>query len=517
MIKLAQYEIFKISTTRLAEANYNISLSYNQAVINNEVVKLGSSQALRKIREYCQYTDEQEFISEYISIHVDKKAHYKHIKRFGLYVNGKKFVRYSCGAGNARNENVFLIREDIYSTINTIMKCGVNNKLKLVKNKYSAYFALTTSSSYVISKDLNVCVIPDYTITFTHKFDYITYVEDLNDCTVERKDVEIKDYPPFDGMGVMSVECAEQIAQDLELDYIPSACIIRNCWIKGCTATMDFKAFAEKFKVHTVKDVWGKEYDIRELDMILTESQFKLWKGYKSWEEYHNKILENNIQWGVARVSPKKDKTHAFTNYQFIQVLDLSDEDVVNICKPTVDWLRDIMGRDVMTSLLYMCGTENQIEYDKISDPATKALILNNRLIEDSYIKTKLTRSINKKIREAYSGKLIVDGNFSFMLSDPFALLQWALGLQVTGLLKEKQYFNGFWNKRDCNRVAAMRSPLTHYSEVNTLNLVNDEETNEWYKYLVDGCTIYNIYGDDTFRHADSDKTIVRLCSDIQK
>lgn len=506
MIKLPQYEVFKISTTRLERANYNISLTYEQAVINDEVVSLGSSQALRKIREYCNYSEEDKFISEYISIHVDLKKHYQHIKRYGVYVNGKKYVRFSCGAGNARNENVFLIQEDIFEDINEIMRCGVNRNLKLVKNKYSAYFALTTSSSYPVSKDLRVCVIPDYTVTLNHTFDYITYQSDIDDCTVERKQMDIQDYPPFDGMGVMDYKCAMDIAKDIDLDYIPSAFIIRNCWIKGCTAVMDFELMAKEHNSYLVKDVWGDEYDIRELDLILTESQFKLWKGYDSWEDYHSNIVANGIGWAVARFSPKKDKTHAFTNYQFLQVLDLNDEQIKSICQPTVDWLKGIMGGDVMTSLLYMLGTDKELSYKDISDKSLRALVLNNQLINDSFIKTKIIRSINKKIREAYSGKLIVDGNFSFMLSDPYALLQWALGLEVTGLLKENQHFNGFWNKRNVTEVAGMRSPLTHYSEVNTLHLVDDETTNKWYKYLLDGCTIYNIFGDDTFRHADSDK-----------
>lgn len=514
MIKMPLYKIFKINTERLDREEYDIHLSFNQACINGELVEIASNQALRKLMKIMKKkhiaSEEENFIPCYICIHVDKKKHYKHIKKNGLYINGKKFIRYSCGAGNARNNNVFMIWEELYDDLYWFMSCGIKEKIKVVKNKWSAYFALTTSSSYPIPEP-RVCVIPDYKMDVNKIFDYITYDETKDEYHIERKPVEVKGYVPFDGMGLVSVEYMRKISEHLQMDYIPSAMVIRQCWIKGLVACMDFKEFSKEISgnTRTIDDLWGKSYDINDIDIVLTESQFKMWHGYDSWEDYVSKYRERGIEWGCAKVSPKKDKTNAFTNYQFIQVLDLDDTDIENLCKKTIDWLGNISGGDVMSMILYMCGNEKPIELENISDSSIKALIYNNKLVNDNYIKQKIVRSLNKKIREAYSGRLLVDGNFSFMISDPYALLEYAMGLEPKGLLNEFEHYNGFWNKRNVDKVVGMRSPLTHYSEVNLLNLKNDYKTSKWYKYLDVGCTVFNIYGDDTFRSADADDVIV--------
>lgn len=495
------YEIFKISTHRLHRGNYNLTLSYEQAVINAEVVGLSSSQTLRKIREVCNYSNEEKFIKEYLSIKVENKSHYRYIKKHGIIINNHKYVRFGCSAGNARSEVVFMIQESIYDKIHQIMLCDVQ-KFKMVPAKFTTYYTLNSSSTYPI-REPRVVVLPDYVETISHVFDWIN-----PDRTIETKMLNIDDYPPFDGQGLVDIEFAEKIAEDIELDYVPSAYVVRNTFIKGGLLTMDFKKFAKEIagKEELIADLWGKAYNINDVDMILTESQFKLWKGYSSWDDYVIASHKYGLSWGITKFTHKRDETHAFTNYQFLQVLGLDDEQIKGLCKPTLDWIDDILGGDVMKSILYMGGIDSEIEIDRVHDNSLLSLIYNNELIQDTYIQTKIIRSINKKIRQAYSGKLIVDGNFSHMGSDPYALLEYAFGIEVKGLLKDKEHYNGFWNDRGVKKVSACRSPLTHYSEVNELNCIQNESTEDWYQYLHHCVTIYNIFGCDTQIHADSDK-----------
>ena len=88
MIKNELYQIYKISSTRFDRCNYNLTLSYEQAIINQEVVSLSSSQLLRKMRKVCGYSQKETFIKEYIAVKIDKKCHYKRIKKNnGVIVN----------------------------------------------------------------------------------------------------------------------------------------------------------------------------------------------------------------------------------------------------------------------------------------------------------------------------------------------------------------------------------------------------------------------------------------------
>ena len=49
-VKLQQYYIFKIKTSRLKKKNYKIDLSIKQSRLNNELVSIGDSQMLRSLR-----------------------------------------------------------------------------------------------------------------------------------------------------------------------------------------------------------------------------------------------------------------------------------------------------------------------------------------------------------------------------------------------------------------------------------------------------------------------------------
>lgn len=132
----------------MLEEHYNINLTYEQGIINEEVVGLGSSQLLRKLRELVGYTEEQLFISEYVAVSVSQKTHYRYLIKNGFYLNGKHYVRFNCSASNARNSSAFFIREDLYDTMFEILSCGVNPVGKeYVLAKWNAYFSLNASST----------------------------------------------------------------------------------------------------------------------------------------------------------------------------------------------------------------------------------------------------------------------------------------------------------------------------------------------------------------------------------
>lgn len=221
--------------------------------------------------------------------------------------------------------------------------------------------------------------------------------------------------------------------------------------------------------------------------------------------------------WGVTKFTPKEDKTAVFTNYQFLQVLNLDNQDKIKeLCSDTVDWLDKVTSQDSNYSLLYLLGSmcdkpldemneEKFMEIFDTLDSTTRAIILNRNLLQDTYIKTKLSRYLNAKINESYLGKLLVNGNFQFMIADPYGLCEHIFGLEVKGLLKNEEEYSQYWNNKNVDKIIALRAPLTYRSEVVPLNLKNDDKMKEWYKYIYSGI-VYNVWGTTCMSHADSDK-----------
>ncbi len=520
------------------KSNYNIDLTVKQARKNGELVSIGQNQAILSLfkllgKNYNQYSldalfeekrkiknrrsnadnisklleiektiDNTLFIPQIISLVVDKKSHYKNIVEKHFVVNGREYVRMACGAGHARNNKVIFIQKEYEKQLKTILNNG-RKDIPIILSKFNAYFALAFSSILPVS-NVKFCVIPDYETTREEIVDFV----DDHEMVVEKK-LDLS-FNLFDGQGIISPRQAEKWAKEIGIDdYIPSTFIIRNIFLKGMVCVMDFHSFAQQNQTFLMKDVWGNDVDIRTVDLILTASQFKMWNAYDSLKDYNNNLVKNHMTWGISRFAPNVENEFSFSNYQFLQSLNIHDEDVIHkLCDKTLEYFDGVVNKDINKTLIYLLGKvlneydENIL--DKVNDNVAKALILNNDLIDDPFIKSHLIHSLNRKIKDAYIGNLIFDGNYQTMISDPYAFMQYALGLPITGLLGDKEHYSRFWVDKNVKEVVAMRAPLTWRSEANKLHVVNNDNINNWYQYLKSGI-VYNIYGIDTMLEADSD------------
>ena len=323
---------------------------------------------------------------------------------------------------------------------------------------------------------------------------------------ITNRDMELP-FNLWDGMGLISPEMSKIWSEEVGYDGIAESFIVRAPYIKGLVATFDFHKFSDEIAhSKTIKDIYGIEHNSDDIDIILTESQFKLWNAYESSEQ---RMDERDLHWGVTKWgAPEKKKTMR-TNYQFVQVLNLQDEDMKELCQPTIDWFNGVSGDDYNYKLLYSLGkTVSKYEPDELwnnlQDPAIKALMLEPELIEDSYLNEKITASIKKKIKESYIGKLIVKGSFNFLYCDPYGLAEYAFGMEPKGLLKEFEFYADFWSRTNANEVIGMRSPLTWRAEVNKMKLLYTEKMREWYKYIPSGIVL-NMWGNDRDTYSGSD------------
>jgi len=539
------YYVYKIKSSKLKESDYNIVISPKQARLNKELVSLGDNMAFNCIRDY--YNKETDFerlskikkhrdelknlesskknsekieayqnqiddilsMNDIVNIEVDNKKAYKHIVKNGFCLNGITYKRFACGAGQARRNTVSFINKNIYDDIMKKLLNGLNIK-EINLSKFNAYFGLYMSSVLKV-RTPRVCLINDCELEiFDKKVDYIVDKVDSDGNEyreIEERTMNLK-MNVFDGQGLISPEFAREWCEDLELKYMPGQFTIRASFTKGMVSVFDFKLFAKEIaKTDIIKDVYGMEYKIDDIDIILSVSQFKMWKYYKSYQEYVDNCNKNNHIWGVARFSAKKDNEYSLLNYQYLQTLDLNKDELQKLAQPTIDWIEKICSGDSLYTLLFLLGKVNEDDgindiLDGVGNDFIKAIIYNKDLLQDGYIKKKIYDSIERRIKEAKIGRLWAEGNYQMMIADIYAQAEFAFGLPVKGLLNEFEHYSNFWNKRNIKKVDACRSPLVDFHEHNVLNLVNNNEVNKWYKYNGSG-VIYNIWGVDTIRHSD--------------
>lgn len=544
--KLPQY-IYKINSTLLATNNWDLSLPLNRArKIPGLVVSLADSQILswinelngtenydvqakevkHKIKDVKKQPSSREnkikisslyeqlyrlqFKEDYVTVVMDKKSHYDRANK-GFYINGVLYKRLICTTNGVKTSSVVYISDRLHDELKKRIENGKNNDVKLVPAKLGAYEALAASASLPVSwpkdKDAKIpggiIVVKDCFTKF--KTDLINI--DTSDKTKEPVVTHVSDAEMVnncsDGCSIMMPSLSRRWNGELNKDYnhTMSGCNLRCAWTKGMTFTFDFVKFAEEVvgasddeeEKYFITDVWGDKRDVREAELILTEGQLKLWACYDSWEDYYNKCLENKYTIRVAKTAPHENDDIRQLNYQFIQSLELNDEDVEELIAPTVNEIQDIMGLDPIKSVVYLCGKGLDDHTVNYADSCAKALMIDKSVINDPYIRKKIRKMINKRIRDAKIGVLDVRGNFQILSGDLYALCENMFGMEPTGLLKAGEIYSKYWSDNNVNRVLCFRAPMSNAHSIVSQNISYNEKAAEWFKYI-DTCVVVNAW-----------------------
>ena len=196
--------------------------------------------------------------------------------------------------------------------------CGLDKKKEILILQIKCILC-SSFSSVLWVREPRVCVIKDFdTMIPNQKLNWINKGKDGNTVTQIYKDIKLNS---ADGQGLISPEMARYWAEDMHLNYVPCSFVVRTAFVKGNLVTFDFKEYARENGITTIKDRYGTEYNINDIDVLLSESQFKMAKYYSSWEGYLSYHHSYHLKWGVARYNKQYDDEYVLTNYQYIQVL----------------------------------------------------------------------------------------------------------------------------------------------------------------------------------------------------
>ena len=509
--KIDQYYVWKFkSEKRFKDNNFNIQISFEEAKNSDpkELVLVADNQFLRTIRKITE--DYSKFIPYYVIVQFSSKEHYRKLYKSGLVINGKKYKRLSCSSSQARNQTIVFCDESIIEQVKEKINNSRDKTKALIPSKFNAYFGLSGSGTYIV-KEPRFVVVDDYESDTSFRANRIYQNDDKNlDDDVVEEDVTVS-FNRFDGMGLISPKMAETWARDIGLDYTPSQFIIRQSFMKGMLCVFDFKDFCDKVNggKYEITDIYGDTKQLDDCDVILTRSQFKLWDSYKNTDHYIKCCKDNDLDWGVTQYSKKRDNDVVTMNYQFIQTLNLDQSNIENLCSQFIEWVKGVSYENIAYTLLFLMGVNNTEysikEFFKSKDNHwIKALAAKPDLIEDSHIRQRISRLLYKKVKNGCMGEIIVDGNYQFMVADPYALMQYICNLPITGLLGCSEFYSNYWNNKGINYVDAMRAPLTDRSEHVLLNLIQNDDTEYWYRHIKSGI-ILNVFGNETLRFAGSD------------
>lgn len=552
--KTQQY-IYKINSSLLKQNNWELELPLSDArKIPGVVVSLADSQILTWINELNgtedydsrakqikkdikeikkqpnsddnkkkvseKYTElyDLQFKKDYLCVVFDKKSDYDRANK-GFRVNGIAYKRLICTTNGVKTSSVVYAADrfveyngqsvNIHDELKRRIANGRNTDVKLSPAKYGAYESLAASASIPVSWPRSsennipggIIVIKDCIVHFKTNFIEI----DDSDPTVEPKVTE-KHNEDFennmsDGCSMMLPHLSKRWNGELNGDseHTMSGCNMRCAFTKGMALTFDFIRFAEEIigasaehpEKYLIKDYWGKERDIRDADLILTESQLKLCGSYSSWEDYYEKCIANHYTLRVTKISEEENDDIRQLNYQFIQSLDLTDDDIDELIAPTVNEIKDIMELDPRKSVAYLCGKGLNEKNVIFAENIAKALMIDKITINDPYIRSKIKKMINRRIKDAKIGVLDLHGNFQILSGDLYALCESMFGLEPHGILKAGEIYSKYWYDEGVDRVLCFRAPMSNAHSIVAQNICKDKKALDWFQYI-DTCIVVN-------------------------
>lgn len=379
----------------------------------------------------------------------------------GINISGNHYVPLLVTASDSRKAHSMWIDKEIWSEVGRWLMCGLNSSdLNIAINKYMAYLGLMASATrsfesvYGHTIDIHrVCVVKDYTVTVNGKVDNVDGVNITYDVD---KDISIC---AFDGAGLIDPHLTNY-----------KASTIRGPWIKALAIPADFKRFCREHSISTVEDLWGNTRNIADIDLILTESCFKMASQYDNWGKYVSAFIALGHEISVC-VEEHRPSRKAMPYQQGQTLIAGTEDDSIRFA--------GFAKREVVK-------LNNAKEAGKLlGGNLSKAAKLYPELVSEKYCASRIQEAYAAKRTKMMGGKVPGLGYNAFIAPDVVAMMESIFGLDVKGCLKAGECYCS-----NCNvgETDITRNPHFDHAHVLLNNVAKPS------KYMV-GPTMYvNIF-----------------------
>lgn len=479
----------------------------------------------------------------------------RYILEKGFSYNGIHYTRFGKSASQGKDGITAFVCDSMFDELYMITQMDIEIE-ECVISKYEAQRCLPFSSCTLIYDYMpNIVIIGEYEKTLEHQL--IKYVVEREKEFTDKETGKKKKYKsreieegykdlklsPFDGCGCHEQEFRENVSAQLGLDYNVIGTQVRLPFVKGYSVYVPFREILREFGYEYITDIYGHEHHIDTIDCIWNISMFKGHKIFKekygcnAWIEYMNTIRKYAFKLGISKYSHHVQHLNKYTrmNFQYLQCLDLwnpkyvdyyenkkagsydildchNDGKIIKLAKYTTNLFEKIIRGEKFYTYKFM-GISDTEDYEPESK-YLEAILVNDVMLKDPAIKQFIYRKLKKSIDEAKVGKIYCSGFYHTGVGDMIGYLQYAVGEEPVGCLGERELYSGNFN---CGDVISFRSPLVDPSEVNKVQIVQNDVLKKWFGHFRDqDVVMFNMYDISAPQQggADFDGDIFLLCDD---
>lgn len=552
-----QYTLVKIPIKEIIDQDYNVTIDRDTEIKNEYLITQGTSLLFDQIeRLRGKFTSH---INEVILIVAKKnpkqEEYLRYILNNGFTYNGIHYSRFGKSASQGKDGITAFVCDEIFDELYRITQMDIEVE-ECVISKYEAQRCLPFSSCTLIHNYMpNIVIIGEYEKTLKNQL--IKYVVERKREFIDKETGKKKRYnareieegykdlslSPFDGCGCHEYEFTRNVSTQLELDYEAAGVQVRLPFIKGYSVYVPFRKILKEWGFEYITDIYGNKHHVDEIDCIWNTSMFKGHKLFKekyssnAWIEYMNTVKKYQYKLGISKYSHHIKNLNKYTrmNFQYLQCLDLwntkyidcfenksmldydilnpnNDGKIIELAKYSTDLFEKIIKGNKFYTYKFM-GINNTEDYEPESKYLEAALV-NDVMLKDPAVKQFIYRKLKKSIDEAKVGKIYCSGFYHTGVGDMIGYLQYAVGLEPVGCLKERELHSGNFASGD---IVSFRSPLVDPSEVNKVKIAHNEITNKWFNHFKDqDIVMFNMYDISAPQQggADFDGDIFFLCNE---
>lgn len=405
-----EYKIAKSFRCKTQIAKYQnkrnkIARLYQEAIENQSKYKKHSKEEIRKI--FYNNGVDVEYISRKRNGDIVKREtiHYKMLYR---------------STGKAKKGSCMFICDRLYRRAIQFLYMGIKPQKKNAPIvELSAYAPLVSSA--IVGKikidPKNILILKDVDRMFQTNVVSVETDEQKHCIAKHLEDYTLKN-TLFDGQALID----SRIFPDWGNGYI----LLRHHFCKMaafCThIQMFFKDyFGETYETAVVKDMFGNEHFVKDIELITTDNAMKWSKFHKSYAYWCERVYENGCMFGIVKTAHEsKFGDVQRMSYQMVNSLDESIME--RVVKESVQYV-DRLKQDNDVFFRYLEKNKNfSNDYEVLLALCRQ----NSEFVRSSYFRDRKKAVIKAYVLNVKSGKLLQEAENLTIVGSPYAMLLYA-------------------------------------------------------------------------------------------
>ena len=423
---------------------------------------------------------------------INKKTIRQQVYKYGfnIYINGKlkHFERYKRSSGSARVGKCLFINTKYRKQMIDWSFAGIPHEEDVEMDCASteSYISLPASSCVdrFILKPENILLIEDGKSTFKDTVMATRFINEEKDdegnviggdldTNIEETEITNKiwdgenllDKSIFETKGyTQGMIIRNPIFKEVFKRYEDKAILqMRNRMFKGIGINTDIQQFFSDNGITEISQLNGQTIatDIKQIKLITTPSSVKYLK-YGTFEKWLKQIVP---EWGICKYEKPQHHFNGMvqTHYQLINSLGMNKETTYNFLKDTIDYINLLKTDTAVFKYHLGINSENNKEELSTNIQTSSDFILNMLEINDDFVNTKICKNFRNEVIKSYinnarHGHILVDGNYSVVVSSPLEFLKASIGKwNGESLIKPHECVTSKFEKGE--EVLGVRSP----------------------------------------------------------